>query len=88
VALRRPDSVIPLSPHSRDRFDAGSGIGLITLHRGNAGVTELGVTQDRVWDLRFKKTSGGPFHRPNLGFTMLLKIEPKRYVRPNEKSNW
>ena len=56
VALRRPDSVIPLSPHSRDRFDAGGGIGLITFHRGNAGVTELGVTQDRVWDLRFRKS--------------------------------
>jgi CubicO group peptidase (beta-lactamase class C family) len=56
VALRRPDSVIPLRAHSRDRFDAGGGIGLITFHRGNAGVTEIGVTQDRVWDLRFRKS--------------------------------
>jgi len=56
VALRRPDTVIPLTPHSRDRFDAGGGIGLITFHRGSTGVTELGITQDRVWDLRFKKT--------------------------------
>ena len=56
AAHRRPDSVIPLGPHSRDRFEAGGGLGLITFHRGNAGVTELGVTQDRVWDLRFRKT--------------------------------
>jgi CubicO group peptidase (beta-lactamase class C family) len=58
VARRRPDTVVSLRPHSRDRFDAGGGIGQITFHRGNSGVTELGVTQDRVWDLRFKKTSG------------------------------
>jgi CubicO group peptidase (beta-lactamase class C family) len=56
VALRRPDSVIPLRPHSKDRFDAGGGIGLVTFHRANGAVTELGVTQDRVWDLRFRKT--------------------------------
>jgi CubicO group peptidase (beta-lactamase class C family) len=55
VALRRPDSVIPLRPHSRDRFDAGGGIGLVTFHRTNGAVTGLGVTQDRVWDLRFAK---------------------------------
>ena len=56
VALRRPDSVIALQPHSRDRFNAGSGIGLVTFHRNSSGaVTELGVTQDRVWDLRFNK---------------------------------
>ena len=39
VALRRPDSVIPLRPHSRDRFDAGGGIGLITFQRTNGAVT-------------------------------------------------
>jgi hypothetical protein len=55
VVKRRPDSVIPLRPHSRDRFDAGGGIGLVTFHRTGGRVTELGVTQDRVWDLRFKK---------------------------------
>jgi CubicO group peptidase (beta-lactamase class C family) len=55
VALRRPDSVIPLRPHSRDRFDAGGGIGLVTFHRTNGAVTGLGVTQDRVWDLRFAR---------------------------------
>jgi CubicO group peptidase (beta-lactamase class C family) len=55
VAVRRPDSVIALTPHSRDRFNAGGGIGLITFHRTGGAVTELGVTQDRVWDLRFAK---------------------------------
>ena len=55
VALRRPDAVIPLRPHSRDRFDAGGGIGLITFHRSGGAVTELSVSQDRVWDLRFAK---------------------------------
>jgi len=55
VALRRPDSVIPLRPHSRDRFDAGGGIGLITFQRTNGAVTGFSVTQDRVWDLRFAK---------------------------------
>jgi len=55
VALRRPDSVIDLQPHSRDRFSAGGGIGLVTFHRTNGKVTDFGVTQDRVWDLRFAK---------------------------------
>ena len=55
VALRRPDSVIRLTPHSRDRFDAGAGLGLVTFHRRDGRVTELGLTQDRVWDLRFPR---------------------------------
>jgi hypothetical protein len=55
VALRRPDSVIRLTPHSRDRFDAGAGLGLVTFHRRDGRVTELGITQDRVWDLRFQR---------------------------------
>jgi CubicO group peptidase (beta-lactamase class C family) len=55
VVRRRPDTVVTLRPHSRDRFDAGGGIGLITFHRTNGAVTGLGVTQDRVWDLRFAK---------------------------------
>jgi CubicO group peptidase (beta-lactamase class C family) len=53
VARRRPDAVLPLRPHSRDRFEAGGGLGLVTFHRADGRVTELGVTQDRVWDLRF-----------------------------------
>jgi hypothetical protein len=55
VALRRPDSVIRLTPHSRDRFDAGAGLGLVTFHRRDGRVTELGLTQDRVWDVRFQR---------------------------------
>ncbi|HXT68664.1 MAG TPA: serine hydrolase domain-containing protein [Vicinamibacterales bacterium] len=55
VVKRRPDSVIPLRPHSRDRFDAGGGIGLMTFHRAGGRVTEVGITQDRVWDLRFRR---------------------------------
>jgi CubicO group peptidase (beta-lactamase class C family) len=54
VVLRRPDTAIPLRPHSRDRFDAGS-LGLVTFHRESGRVTALSVTQDRVWDLRFEK---------------------------------
>lgn len=55
VVRRRPDSTITLRPHSAGRFDAGGGIGLVTFHRTNGVVTALGVTQDRVWDLRFRK---------------------------------
>jgi CubicO group peptidase (beta-lactamase class C family) len=55
VLRRRPDSVIPLRPHSRDRFEAGGGIGLITFHRPKGNVMEFSVTQDRVWDLRFRR---------------------------------
>ena len=54
VARRRPDTTTSLRPHSRDRFDGG-GIGLLTFHRRGGRVTEFGVTQDRVWDLRFLK---------------------------------
>ena len=55
VALRRPDDEIRLRPHSADRFQAGGGLGLVTFHRRDGRVVELGVTQDRVWDLRFTR---------------------------------
>ena len=56
VARRRPETVILFRPHSRDRFEAAGGIGgIVTFHRSGGQVTELGVAQDRVWDLRFKK---------------------------------
>jgi len=55
VVRRRPDTVIALRPHSKDRFDAGGGLGLITFHRANGRVMELAITQDRVWDLRFRR---------------------------------
>jgi hypothetical protein len=54
VVTGRPDRIIRLTPHSRDRFQA-QGLGLVTFHRENGAVTGFSVTQDRVWDLRFKK---------------------------------
>jgi CubicO group peptidase (beta-lactamase class C family) len=59
VIHRRPDQVIPLRPHSKDRFEAGAGLGLITFRRVNGKVDSFSVTQDRVWDLRFTRGSGG-----------------------------
>lgn len=56
IIRRRPDTTIPLRPHSRDRFEAGAGLGLITFHRRDGKVLDFGVTQDRVWDLRFTRT--------------------------------
>lgn len=55
VLRRRPDALITLRPHSRDRFEAGAGLGQVTFLRDNGRVVALGVTQDRVWDLRFTK---------------------------------
>jgi len=55
VIKRRPDSMIPLRPHSRDRFEAGAGLGLVTFRRTNGKVDSLSLTQDRVWDLRFAR---------------------------------
>jgi CubicO group peptidase (beta-lactamase class C family) len=56
VLLRRPDTRIMLRPHSRDRFDAGAGLGQVTFHRKDGVVVALSITQDRVWDLRLAKT--------------------------------
>jgi hypothetical protein len=54
---RRPDTAIALTPSTADTF-TGS-IGEIKFHRDAGGrVTEVGVKQDRVWDLRFGKTVG------------------------------
>lgn len=55
VALRRPNAVLTMRAHSKDRFEAGGGLGLVTFHREAGRVTGLGVTQDRVWDLRFAR---------------------------------
>jgi CubicO group peptidase (beta-lactamase class C family) len=54
VITGRPDRVIRLQPHSADRFDA-PGLGLVTFHRTDVHVTAFGITQDRVWDLRFSR---------------------------------
>ncbi len=56
VLLRRPDARITLRPHSRDRFEAGAGLGQVTFHRKDDVVVALSITQDRVWDLRLTKT--------------------------------
>jgi hypothetical protein len=55
VARRRPNVAIALRPHSRDRFEGSGGLGLVTFHRRNGQIVEFGVTQDRVWDLRFTR---------------------------------
>jgi CubicO group peptidase (beta-lactamase class C family) len=56
VLFRRPDTRITLRPHSRDRFEAGAGLGQVTFHRKDGVVVALSITQDRVWDLRLTKT--------------------------------
>lgn len=53
---RRPDTTIPLRPHSADRFEAGGGLGLVTFRRENGRVVSMSLIQDRVWDLRFMKS--------------------------------
>jgi CubicO group peptidase (beta-lactamase class C family) len=52
--VRRPGIRTPLSPLGPDRFQ--SPVGDIQFHRDASGaITELGLTQPRVWDLRFRK---------------------------------
>jgi CubicO group peptidase (beta-lactamase class C family) len=61
VLKRRPDSTIRLTPLYADAF-RGS-IGFVRFHRDARGqVTGLSVSQDRVWDLRFKRVTGGATH--------------------------
>ena len=55
MVKRRPDTMIALRPHSRDRFEGAAGLGLVTFHRDKDRVSALSVTQDRVWELRFEK---------------------------------
>lgn len=52
---RRPDTRIVLRPAAEDTFSAGGGIGTIKFHRTGGVVRELGVSQARVFDLRFQK---------------------------------
>ncbi len=57
VIHRRPDTKIVLTPTFADAF-AGD-LGGIRFLRGPKGiVTEMSVSQDRVWDLRFKRAAG------------------------------
>jgi CubicO group peptidase (beta-lactamase class C family) len=56
VARRRPATRITLTPVERDRFNAGGGLGGVRFLRDASGrVTELSVSQERVFDLRFDR---------------------------------
>jgi CubicO group peptidase (beta-lactamase class C family) len=51
---RRPDAIMRLRPLYADAFD--SPIGLVRFRRGDDGrVSEMSLTQERVWDLRFRR---------------------------------
>jgi CubicO group peptidase (beta-lactamase class C family) len=55
VLKRRPDAVIRLKPEYADGFSGP--LGFVRFHRDASGrVIAFGVTQDRVWDLRFAKS--------------------------------
>lgn len=58
VLRRRPATRIVLRPTAEDTFEAG-GLGTIRFHRQGSDVTELGVSQARVFDLRFQKARRG-----------------------------
>jgi CubicO group peptidase (beta-lactamase class C family) len=56
VLKRRPATTIKLTPIYLDAFRAGSGLGTVIFRRDAAGrPSELGVVQDRVWSMRFRK---------------------------------
>lgn len=58
VIHRQPDTKIVLTPNHRDGF-SGS-MGQVRFFRDRKGaVTELSVSQDRVWDLRFPRAGLG-----------------------------
>jgi CubicO group peptidase (beta-lactamase class C family) len=55
VVHRRPDWTTTLTPQYRDAFDSPD-LGLIRFRRASAGrVTELSVSQSRVYDMRFRR---------------------------------
>jgi CubicO group peptidase (beta-lactamase class C family) len=56
VLMRRPDRTIALTPIYADVFGA-SDLGTVFFRRDNNGrATALSVSQDRVWDLRFRRS--------------------------------
>ena len=58
VLKRRPDVTITLTPTYANAFTADHGLGTVIFRRDASGrATELSVIQDRVWDLRFNRTS-------------------------------
>jgi hypothetical protein len=55
MVQRRPGTWIALTPTYRDAF-GGQNLGVVRFLRGASGqITEVSVSTDRVWDLRFKK---------------------------------
>lgn len=59
VLHRRPDTAMAMAPKARDAFDTD--LGLVRFHRDDTGrVVDLGVTVDRVWDLRFLRQRDRP----------------------------
>ena len=56
VIRRRPDSVISLTPTFRDGFN--SSLGSVRFIRDSHGrVVEMSIGQERVWDIRLRRTS-------------------------------
>jgi CubicO group peptidase (beta-lactamase class C family) len=56
VAHRRPASNLALTPVERDRFNASGGLGAVRFVRDQSGrVTQLSVSQERVFDMRFDR---------------------------------
>ncbi len=58
VIKGRPDTTLKLTPVYADAFDAPR-LGLVVFRREGGRVTGLSVTQDRVWDLRFRRRDAG-----------------------------
>jgi CubicO group peptidase (beta-lactamase class C family) len=55
VLKRRPDTILKMKSVDPDRFEVPS-LGTVTFQRDASGsVSQLGVAQDRVWDLRFTR---------------------------------
>jgi CubicO group peptidase (beta-lactamase class C family) len=63
VLKRRPDTKIVLTPTTEDAFSAGS-LGTIHFHRNAGHITELSVSEERVFDLRFRRTETTALLRP------------------------
>jgi CubicO group peptidase (beta-lactamase class C family) len=57
VLKRRPDTTIALTPLYADAFEAPQ-LGTVIFRRDSGGrITALSLSQDRVWDLRFQRTT-------------------------------
>ena len=57
VLKRRPDVTIKLTPTYGDAFSASGGLGTVIFRRDGSGrPSEFSVVQDRVWDMRFRRS--------------------------------